>query len=102
MLKKQPTQKRKQAQSEPDNGRIYEGDLPTEGRGTPLCGRPVVVKDIDSARRLLSRLILSFQKRTVAAREAKDLTYLLISFVAIVKDSDIEKRIKMIEERMGI
>jgi len=71
------------------------------GEGIPILGRPIRIRSIEDARRLLSRLILEFQKGTVENRNAKDLCYLVISFVNIVSQSEIENRLAEIERRLN-
>ena len=67
---------------------------------TPLLPmKPVKVVDAQSAKRLFGRLILEFQKGTVKSREAKDLAYLLVSFLQACTQSEIEDRLKRLEQR---
>ncbi len=62
------------------------------------------VRNIQDARRLLSRLILQLQTGAIEGRQAKDLTYILISYVQIARESDLEVRLeeleRALEERM--
>ena len=62
--------------------------------------KPVKVNKINDAKRLLSRLIYKLQSNEISGQDAKDLTYLLISYVTIVKDIDFERRLKTIEEKI--
>lgn len=63
--------------------------------------KPVKVTKISDAKRLLSKLIYKLQIGEVSGQEAKDMTYLLISYVNIVKDIELEKRLQIIEEKIG-
>jgi hypothetical protein len=70
-----------------------------------LAGRiekPVKVVKISDAKRLLSKLIYKLQTGEIAGQEAKDMTYLLISYVNMVKDIEFENRIKLLEEKTDI
>jgi len=68
-------------------------------RGIPLLnGRPVRVRKVDDARRLLSRLILEFQKGSIGGQAAKDLCYLVISYVNVAVQTDLESRLSKLEE----
>ena len=62
--------------------------------------RPVRVNTLRSAKRLLSRLITQLQAGTIEGREAKDMCYLLSTFIVLVRDFDLEERVKKIEETM--
>lgn len=62
--------------------------------------RPIKVKDLKSARRLLSRLIIELQADSIESRKAKDLTYLVNSYVQIFKDSQLEARISELEAKI--
>ena len=59
--------------------------------------RPVKVRKLKDAKRLLSRLIVQLQAGTIAGQDAKDLCYLLSTFVQIVRDADLEQRIEKLE-----
>jgi len=61
--------------------------------------KPVKVTKISDAKRLLSKLIYKLQTGEIEGQSAKDLTYLLISFVNIIKDVEFETRLKELEER---
>lgn len=71
-----------------------------EKEGGYPSARPIRVKNINDARRLLSRLIYQLQVEQIEGRQAKDLTYLLISYVSITRDSDLEQRLAAIEEKI--
>jgi hypothetical protein len=59
------------------------------------------VNSLASAKRLLSRLILQLQKKEVTGPEAKDLCYLLTSYVNIHKTNDLETKLLEIELRIN-
>jgi len=66
----------------------------------PLMGKLYNVKTPKQAKRLLSALILSFQKGEVNSRFAKDLCYLLSVFLTVYKESDFEIRLKALEGKV--
>jgi hypothetical protein len=59
--------------------------------------RPVKVRTLRDAKRLLSRTITQLQAGTVTGQAAKDLTYLLSVFVQLVRDYELEERIEKLE-----
>ena len=61
--------------------------------------KPVKVTKISDAKRLLSKLIYKLQTGEVAGQDAKDMTYLLISYVNMIKDIQFEERLRQLEER---
>ena len=63
--------------------------------------RPVKIVSISSAKRLLSKLIYKLQTGEVSGQNAKDMCYLLISYVNMVKDFELAKKIETIEERLN-
>ncbi len=65
----------------------------------PMPGRPVRVTKLRDAQRLLSRLITEFQIGNIDSRWAKDLCYLLSTFVQVTKDAEIEARMTELEHR---
>jgi hypothetical protein len=62
--------------------------------------KPIKVTKVSDAKRLLSKLIYKLQTGKVSGQEAKDMTYLLINYVNIVKEIEFEKRLKLIEEKV--
>ena len=64
-----------------------------------LKEKPIRVKNLRDAKKLLARLLVAFQRQELDGREAKDLAYLLSVFVQIVKDADIEERVRLLEEK---
>ena len=67
----------------------------------PLRGRAVHVTKLKDAKRLLSRLITQFQCGEVDSRFAKDLCYLLTSYVSVAKDTEIEERLQLLETHLA-
>ncbi|MGD1007065.1 MAG: hypothetical protein ABR980_07540 [Ignavibacteriaceae bacterium] len=63
--------------------------------------KPVKIVSISSAKRLLSKLIYKLQTGEVSGQNAKDMCYLLISYVNMVKDFELVKKIDEIEERLN-
>ena len=63
--------------------------------------KPVKITSISSAKRLLSKLIYKLQTGEIEGQSAKDMCYLLISYVNMVKDFELEKKIEAIEERIN-
>lgn len=80
-----------------------EETAPDKGRetDTPLFNRPIRIKRIEDARRLLSRLILALQKKQIAGRDAKDLCYIVVSYVNVASETDLEKRVEEIEKQIA-
>ena len=68
----------------------------------PLLKKPVRVSKLKDAKRLLSRLIYEFQLGTLSGRDAKDLTYLISQFISACKEIEIDERLKLIEQKVGI
>lgn len=68
---------------------------------SPLIKNPIRVTKISDAKRLLSRLIFKLQTGEITGQTAKDMTYLLISYVNIHKDIEFEKRLILMEEKIG-
>lgn len=66
-----------------------------------LAVRPVKIRGVKDAKRLLSRLIYELQQGIVSGRDAKDLCYLLNSYVQITKETEFEERLKALEEKMS-
>lgn len=66
----------------------------------PLLDLKIKVTNLKSAKRLMSKLISGFISGKIINQNAKDLAYLVSTFVAIVKDAEIEERIKMLEEKI--
>jgi|GEM_PF-2558234 len=62
--------------------------------------KPIKIVSITSAKRLLSKLIYKLQTGEISGQNAKDMCYLLISYVNMIKDIELEKRIEEIEERI--
>lgn len=70
-------------------------------RPTPLLPmKPIQVVNARSARRLFSRLILSFQKGELVGKDAKDLCYLLTSFLQACEMVSVEERLQKLEDKI--
>lgn len=63
---------------------------------------PIKVTNLKSAKRLLSKLIYELQFKRIDSQAAKDLTYLLVSFVNIFKNYELEKRLEELESKINI
>lgn len=89
----------------------------TDSKGTPsppaeklpiamLAQRPIKIRKVDDARKLLARAILAFQKGQLDNRDAKDLCYLLSQYVSIATQIttqiEIEDRLRAIEEKLEV
>lgn len=61
---------------------------------------PIRISSVRDARRLLARLIREFQTGRVEDRWAKTLTYLVVSYVSVTRDSEIEERLQRLEEHL--
>jgi len=64
--------------------------------------RPVKVRTLKDAKRLLSRIIIQLQAGTIKGQDAKDLCYLISTFIQLVRDYELEERIKKLEQIKGI
>jgi hypothetical protein len=63
---------------------------------------PIKVTNLKNAKRLLSKLIYELQAGTIDNQTAKDLTYLLVSFVNVFKPYEMEKRVSEIERMVSL
>jgi hypothetical protein len=63
-----------------------------------LLGKPIRISKVRDARRLLGKLILEFQKGNIANQDAKDLCYLVTSYVNVAVQSDFEERLQQLED----
>jgi len=61
---------------------------------------PIKVNNLKSAKRLLSRLIYELQAGTIESQIAKDLTYLLTSYVNVFKQHEFEQRLEELEKKL--
>jgi len=59
------------------------------------------VTKLSHAKRLLSNLIYDFQRGTITDQKAKTLTYLIINFVQVCKDLELEGKVKTLENKLG-
>lgn len=62
-----------------------------------LLDKPIRISKVRDARRLLGKLILEFQKGNIANQDAKDLCYLVTSYVNVAVQSDFEERLQKLE-----
>lgn len=58
---------------------------------------PVKVETLNDARQLLSNLIYALQVGTITGQTAKDLTYLLINYVSIFRETEMLERVQRLE-----
>jgi hypothetical protein len=65
----------------------------------PPINKPIKIKNIRDAKRLLSRLIYHLQIGTVENQTAKDLCYLTICYINVIKELEFEARLKNLEEK---
>jgi hypothetical protein len=63
----------------------------------PLIPGKIRLTNIRGARRILSKLIAGFINNEIWDTNARTLTYLLSSYVAMTRDSDIESRLTELE-----
>jgi hypothetical protein len=72
-------------------------------RNTPISLRekPLRVRSLRDAKKLLARILVAFQRGEMGGRDAKDLAYLLSVWVQIAKDVELEERLVMLENHFG-
>ncbi len=68
----------------------------------PLPKKPIEVRNLRTAKRLLSRIITAFQRNEIEDSRAKTLAYLLVSYVSLTRDYEFEERISKLEQMKGI
>ncbi len=66
----------------------------------PLLDVDIPVTNLKNAKRLMSKLISNFISRRIINQDAKDLCYMISVFVTVVKEAEIEERIKKLEEKI--
>jgi len=59
---------------------------------------PRRIKSLNDVRRLISRLIPELRAGTLESKDARTLTYMLITYVRVFKESDLESRVQELEE----
>lgn len=64
-----------------------------------LLGKPVTVRTSADAKRLLTKLISAFQRGQIVGRDAKDLCYLVVSFIQVCQQKEMEDRLSRLEEQ---
>ncbi|MGA7721946.1 MAG: hypothetical protein WCA84_12330 [Ignavibacteriaceae bacterium] len=62
----------------------------------------VRVSKISDAKRLLSKIIHKLQRGEIKGQDAKDMTYILINFVHILKEGELEAKINNLIKDMNI
>lgn len=65
----------------------------------PMFNKIVRVNNARSAKRLMGKIILEFQRRTICSDDAKTLCYLVSTFIQACTMSDIEERVKSLENK---
>ncbi|HMN16294.1 MAG TPA: hypothetical protein PKD03_01645 [Ignavibacteriaceae bacterium] len=70
-------------------------------KGSYTPNVPVKVTNLKAAKRLLAKLIYDLQTDKIDNQKAKDLTYLLVSYVNIFKQYELELRIEEIEKQLN-
>jgi hypothetical protein len=66
-----------------------------------LAERPIRIRTLRDARRLMGRIIVAFQRGEIGGRDAKDLAYLISVYVQVAKNADLEDRIINLENKVG-
>lgn len=64
---------------------------------SPIIEKPVRIRAVKDAKRLLSKLIYEFQIGRLSSQPAKDLTYMLINYVNICTQVEFEERLQKLE-----
>lgn len=59
------------------------------------------IRTIADARRALGKLITDFKAGSVSAPDARTMCYLLSTFVAVSKDTELEDRVRALETAAG-
>jgi|GEM_PF-2447458 hypothetical protein len=65
-----------------------------------LPGAIPAIRNVKTAKRLLSRLIAAFCRGEIVGQDAKTLAFLLSTYCQITKDHEIEERIDAIEKKL--
>jgi hypothetical protein len=84
---------------------VMPGDMPFEvsdnskiaGSIPPFAQKPV--RTAKDAKKMLGKLIHAFQFGHIDNMQARTLTYMLISFAQMVKDTEFEERLEAIEKQ---
>jgi hypothetical protein len=72
-------------------------EIKEDNKGYPV-GVPIKVNKLKDGRRLLSRLIHQLQTGQVSGQVAKDLCYLLTTYVNVFRTAELEQRIEALEK----
>ena len=77
-------------------------NLRRDKKNSPLSlkEKPIRVKNLKDAKKLISRLLVAFQREEIDGRNAKDLAYLLSVFIQICKDVELEDRLTKLENNI--
>jgi len=67
---------------------------------TPPLLKCSKVTNVKEARRLLSKIIECFCKKTLDNKDAKDLTYILSVFIMVVKETEFDERLTELEKKL--
>ena len=72
-------------------------------KNTPpsLKEKPIRVRNLKDAKKLIGRLLVAFQREEIDGRNAKDLAYLLTVFIQIVKDVELDERLTKLENNIN-
>jgi hypothetical protein len=85
----------KQAKNEQLQAGIKAVPLPHR----PTKARPIKIKDLNSAKKLLERLIFELQTDAIDPAKAKNITYLLQTYNSVYKADEIETRLSELEKQ---
>jgi hypothetical protein len=77
--------------------------MPNGTKNPPLLSGGIpAIRNVKTAKRLLSRLIAGFVRGEIAGQDAKTLAYLLATYCQIVKESDFEERLAALEQDTSV
>ncbi len=79
---------------------VNEKNRITGGYPPSVLKKPIRLTKLRDAQRLLSRLITEFQTGSVDSQWAKSLCYLVISYVQVARDVEMEARIEDLERQI--
>jgi hypothetical protein len=66
----------------------------------PYAKKPV--RTVRDAKKMLAKLIHGFQLKQIDGDDSKTMTYMIVSFVNICRDNDLEQRLRDLENKVGI
>ncbi len=72
------------------------------GRNSPLSlkEKPVRVRNLKDAKKLLGRLLVGFQRGEIQGEDARTLCHIISTYIQLVKDVELEARIAELEGRV--